>query len=251
MVEPIDNEGSTLIKQLENPRHDGLSAERLSDTAKRASATRAMKRLAKEIRAVIRKYTVVEPKAEEAIDELAEFFADVADSEKKQEPGGDTTPEVMTYRPIVRRTDESKRQAANQPGSDGGAHGKASKRGGRSGGYGQRGGRSGEDGRHSSSRPIRVDDVRNRLTDVGNGAARDIYFTPCEGGRALLRIVATGMNSTEELSVVQSMPGTSSPRGVLLNLTAGKRMAVSLAFRDEYRGPIEVFAESAEAGENN
>src|SRR5580658_8181995 len=50
LVDPIDPEGSRLIKQLENPRHDALSAQRLSDPAKRAAAEQTMKHLAKAIR---------------------------------------------------------------------------------------------------------------------------------------------------------------------------------------------------------
>ena len=49
LVEPLDPAGSTFIKKLENPKHDGLSAERITDEAKRKKAVKAVKKLAKEM----------------------------------------------------------------------------------------------------------------------------------------------------------------------------------------------------------
>jgi hypothetical protein len=62
-------------KRLENPRHDDLSAERITDPSKRVQGQRAFERLAKQVRARIRELAKAEPTSKMELDELNDFFA--------------------------------------------------------------------------------------------------------------------------------------------------------------------------------
>ena len=86
LVEPVDNESITHFKKLENPKHNGFSSERLSDSQKRNAAARVMKKLGKSIRDSIKSQSLEKPKDSVAIEEMSEFFADDVDPEKVQDP---------------------------------------------------------------------------------------------------------------------------------------------------------------------
>ena len=103
IIESLDDDGSALIKRLENPRHDGLSAERISDQTKRTDATRVIKALARAIRKHIKEKTQIELQEVTAIDELSEFFADLDKTQKIPEAAADTDPENFTYKPRKRK----------------------------------------------------------------------------------------------------------------------------------------------------
>jgi hypothetical protein len=71
LVEPLEDFGITLFKKLENPKHDGFSAERLSSEVQRDIATRAMVKLGKSIREAIKTQSLEKPKNTVSIDELS------------------------------------------------------------------------------------------------------------------------------------------------------------------------------------
>lgn len=82
LVEPLEGHGSALIKTLESPRHDELSADYIPDSAKAAAARAAMVALGKKVRETIKSETKVDHAEEVAIDEMSEFFADQAPNVK-------------------------------------------------------------------------------------------------------------------------------------------------------------------------
>lgn len=248
IIEPLEDYGSGLIKRLENPRHDGLSAERLSDESKRANATRTMKALAKAIRQYIRENTQVETKENTAIDELSEFFADQNKIEKIPEADHDTDPENFTYEPKKRKR---KRVKVDLPtgGTEGGAGGITGEGGGDGNGVGSGDGAGkGGKGTKGSRVAVQLDDERNIFSDKGDLGKRRIFFTPAETGIITVFINAPGIASTEEIAIGETSKGEVVNGHIKLEITAGVREAIDIKFNTEYDGPIDVIGLMEEKG---
>jgi len=86
VVEPDDRDAGVLLKRLENPAHDGFSAERLPDAAKRAEAAKAMKRPGKELRETVRETAGVKREGAAVLDELGRVFAETGRTDKPDGP---------------------------------------------------------------------------------------------------------------------------------------------------------------------
>ena len=97
LVEPDDTDAGVLLKQLENPAHDGFSAERIPDSERRAGATAAMRRLGREIRETIRGATSVRHEGAVVLDELGKYFAEPGRADAEPDPAAENDPERFTY----------------------------------------------------------------------------------------------------------------------------------------------------------
>jgi hypothetical protein len=84
---------------------------------------------------------------------------------------------------------------------------------------------------------------------VGNGQARRISFTPDESATASLEINAIGV-STDELLDIRSINGQPCPKSPKIELRAGERLSLEVAFDSPYMGPISVVLSSVPGGEH-
>jgi hypothetical protein len=247
VVQPLEKEGSALIKRLENPKHDELSAERIPDTNKREDANRTIKKLAKEIREAIRKEAVTKPDNETTLDELSEFFSDQVLNDAPPNPDSEENPEKYTYTPASPSRRE-KETASRQNGTEGGAGGNEGKRAGSGAGTGTGSGSGvGGTGQKSNGKPIDLEDVRNVLLD-GSSSKRKIFFTPSHSGRAVLSVSATGLQSADPLSIKLSDQGKVVAGTIELDLETGKRTALVVQLAEPYSGPIELQATGVAQG---
>lgn len=246
MIEPLSKDASGLIKRLENPRHDSLSAEQIPDPEKRKAADQAMRALAKQARAAIRSLAVSKPDDVEQIDELAEFFA--SDDYGTEEPGSkEEDPERFTYKPKkrVRRSQAPKTKGLN------GLGGNAKGTGGTADGGGEGEG-DGKGGKGPRLQQVSLVDTRTLVPSDENGGARTVLFTPKRGGKLRLRIYATALQTSERVLIEDSSTGTVIEGDLHFDATAGQRAEVDVSLEDAYAGPIEVlaFAEIKEAATN-
>jgi uncharacterized membrane protein YgcG len=238
LVEPLDNHGSALIKRLENPRHDEVSAERVPDPAKKAIAKRAMTRLAKEIREIIKAETAVTPADEVALDEMGEFFADGERGDMP--PPADAEDDLSTIRYQPTKTRAERKTKAQGSGKEGGAEGGGNS-GGDGGGVGPGTGRgSGGRGAQGRTQSIQFESVRHTRAPDQQMNTRTIHFTPSIDGIAKLTLEAVGLDNNEKLTVVQADPGRVANGEVLLPLEGGKRTSIHVKLSEEYDGPIEI-----------
>ena len=97
LVEPVDDAAGKLLKKLENPAHDGFSAQRISDPAKRGAAEAAMKKLGLQLREMIRETTGVKHEGAVVLDELGRFFAEPGKADTPPDPDAEKDPEKYTY----------------------------------------------------------------------------------------------------------------------------------------------------------
>ncbi|MBT5378970.1 MAG: hypothetical protein HOL08_07945 [Opitutae bacterium] len=247
LVEPMEDKGSALIKKLENPRHDGLSAQRISNQQKKDAANTAMKELAVLIRETIKEQTILQHGDEVSIDEMSEFFTDDDSSERQPDEGGDEDPGTFVYEP---RKKKKKPQAAPLAGK--GKKGGAGVGGGKEGGGGSgsgpgTGAGKGGDGKLEVSHIIELGGIRNTMSSDGNPRKRIVYLTPQEGCEALITVWASGINSSEELQIVKATGADVSSGKMLTKFQENDRIAIEVEFSEPYSGPIELSAVS----ENN
>jgi hypothetical protein len=244
VVEPADRQSGALLKRLENPSHDGFSAQRIPDPVRRAAAERAMKKLGKLLREIIRSSAGIEERDAVVVDELGQFFADPSRKETPSDPSTEHDPETYVFEP-PRPRPRHRPAVRTQDGEEGGRPGTGRGRRGRGGGEGplEGNGTAGR-GNHGRQPSVELEDVRNVAVGSGLDAARGrvLFFTPGASGTLRLEIQATGLNAPEALQVVGADNGTASQHGLLITAKGGERCRVRVSFDESYSGPIEVAA---------
>lgn len=246
LVEPLEDEGSALIKKLESPRHDELSAGYIPDPVKAAAASVAMKALAKRIRETIKSETKIQHDDEVPIDEMSEFFADQSPNTLPPDPTGEANPEKFRYELKVPK--ETVRGVPPGKGAVGGGRspdGKPNEGTGGTGGGGSSGAGAGTGGSLSAS-PAKVREIRTTRSTDGRLNKRQIYFTPLADGLATISVQASGLNEAERLVIVKADKGEVKDGKLSLALNAQLRMSVCVEFSESYDGPIEVSATTQE-----
>jgi hypothetical protein len=244
LIEPKDSAGSTFFRNLENPQHNGFSSERIPDAAKRNSAARVVKQLAKVIREAIKSQSLESPKDSITIDELSEFFADQVDPEKLQDPNAiEENPEILKYKPNKKQPSRPLGEG-NENGGYGGGSGTNDGIGGNFKGSGPgNGDGTGGSGNNSGGKTVALRNVRN-LIGEGQTRKRQLILTPEETAIASVAVFAAGVNSPERLRIIASDLGEITFGSIKVNFTKDTRLAFTVEFSDEYDGPIEVIARS-------
>jgi hypothetical protein len=243
LVEPLDDVGSALIKRLENPRHDSLSAERLTDKRKRGQAAATMKCLAKAIREAIKKHALPEPEDQVTLEELASFFADTEPSDKPPQPSAEENPETVTYTPAPVRKRKPEARATLLKGEAGGAGGAGGTAGGGNGGRGKgQGDGTGGTGNRGGSESVPLDDFRNVLPVPNSRRTRRLFFTPGKTCFGTLIVQASGLDSPARLEIVAATLGEAKQGALTMALKSGERVSVDVELADDYDGPLELIA---------
>lgn len=239
LVEPLDDAGSKLFKDLENPRHDELSAERIPDPDKKTVAKRAMTQLAGKIREIIKSQTLVEPEDEVALDEMSEFFSEGGAGEAPPPADAEDDLSTITYKPM--KAKKVRQTKTHGPGDQGGA-GDTSGDGGDTGGgpLPGKGAGSGGKGSSGSVHGINLQAIRYTRSPGKGSRSRTIFFTPATSGIAKVTLEAAGLNESEKLIVVKTEPGRLVNGELLLPLNEGQRTSVTVELAENYDGPIEL-----------
>jgi len=246
VVTPLDKDGSAFIKKLEDPKHQELSAEGLPDEEKRAHARRVMKKLAQEIRNVIKEHTLTQFESEQSLDEMRNYFSAPSNPDNTKVESEHEDPETLRYKPPPRKPRRQFNAASSGEGKAGA---------GVTGSDTGPGPAPGNDSRvknpdappspngsggNEQLRPIPIRDVRNTLSSVAGARTRAIYFTSTEDGTAVLSLKATGLNLNEELPVLNAVNSALHDGRVRVDVKANVRTHIEVEFVDDYRGPIDV-----------
>ncbi len=252
LVEPEDTDAGVLLKHLENPAHDGFSAERIPDSERRATATAAMRRLGREIREAIRGAASVRHEGAVVLDELGRYFALPGRADAEPDPAAEPDPETYIY---TSHTRPPRPPQAPTPsgGQQGGNSGTGTGSGGEHGGGTGRGTGTGSGGRgtRGDRETVALRDVRNRIRtgDDGTPVSRQLHFTPGTGGRIDVTVLATGVNDAEELRIVETNKGVTRSGAVSIDVVEKERCSVIVSFDEPYGGPIELLAVNSAAAE--
>lgn len=253
LIMPKSSKGSTLIKTLENPKHDGLSAERITDRKKRDIAQAAMAKLAREIRSAIKDVTQSAAGEVEQIDELAEFFADEGYESKLQDPFAGENPQKYKYSAVVEsKPKKAKKNTRNKvEGDEGGTGGQ--REGSGTGGDGNGEGSGGGDGsrgtgRRAPAKEVTIDRLRSSIPNGQQDDQRQILFNSDAEGDITLDIHATGMEQPAMLKVVGSDKGKVIDGSLHITVKRNERTSLTVYFDSNYRGPIEMSGSTIQGG---
>jgi len=245
IVEPEGDSESVWLKRMENPRHDDLSPERIAVPEKRAEARKAGKRLATEVRGVIKTNAKPEAGEETELEELSEFFALEGHGQEDDEGPRDPATFRIRKRDTKQRTRKTREPLTNEPGTSGGSsHGGGGGPG--DNGFGEGGGTgsgSGGEGSRATKAPMPLDHPRTIVTDREDMRKRRIHFTPERDGVAALRFESSGLSDPVSLPVEG---GTE----LLVECTKGQRQSIDVVFATPYSGPIEIISWTETGGDD-
>lgn len=237
VLEPADRATSGRIRDMESPKHDEISAERIDDLIERDQLRRSMKALGVWIREVIKASTTKAAENEVLLDELNRFFSKPSEGPTIPDPANqnDDPERVKLSQKAIRL-----RPVGTGPEGDSGSSGgkkKSKSKGGRTTGEGSGKGRGSRGGRGGKNIPFFQ--LRNVVPPSTDGRVRVVTFTPKESGIANLEISAVGVSSDEPLTVlaIDSEPCTKVPS---IELTAESRASFNVQFDSPYTGPISV-----------
>jgi hypothetical protein len=243
VIEPTGTSESEWFKRLENPAHDDLSADRITDPQLRAQGKRAFERLAKQIRQRIRELAKSEPTRSMELDELNDFFA----SEQTREwddAGPETDPRVL--KPTVIQKSPAKPKRAANPASeddDPPIPGPGPLPPEPAPGPEPRPGAGPKSPRpQPQARSIELQGERNLLLDSASGRKRRLFFTSPVEGWVSLQIEATGLSNPDQLVVTAVSAGTLADGRIEVACKRGERVALDVEFENAYPGPIETSA---------
>jgi hypothetical protein len=242
-IEPAGPVEGEWFKRLENPSHNDLSAERITDPALRQQGQRAFEKLAKDVRNKIRELAKSEPTHSVELEELNEFFAS-DETRSEDELGKKTDPQALKPTPVRVSVPKPRRRVRDPNGEE-------------------------EDGpavspepndeppepnlepnptpgplnrRRLVSEPIDLEKERNQIPDPWNKRRRRLFFTSPVNGVVNLSVEASGLSNNEQLVISSANVGSVIGGKVVLTCKRGERVSVELEFLEEYIGPIELNA---------
>lgn len=236
VLEPDDRITSGRIRDMENPRHDEISAERLDDLIQRKKLKASMKKVGDWIRSTIKSATTKPAEGEILLDEMNRFFSKPSAGQSIPDPANqndDPEKSKVTLNPIspVPLLGSGK---GGESGSSGGLK-KSRSKGGRTTGSRRGSGRGTVGGR--GGKIVAYSALRN--STLGGGELRRIAFTPEASALAILEINAIGVSSDEMLEIrsINGQPCLKSPK---IEVRQGERLNLDVAFEAPYLGPISV-----------
>ncbi len=250
LVEPVGGDAVKIMKRLENPAHDELSAARIADPAKRSATEAAMKKLGSQLRDLIRQATGVEHQNAVVLDELGKYFSQETSGQSPESDQGERDPETYRFTPPKLKPPR-KVTPATSSGETGGSGGTGSGGGGPGGGTGAGTGvGKGGQGQRGVREYAPLLDVRNTIFTIENEPyGRRLYLTPDVDGPIVLTLQATGVNDTVDLRISGADKGTLKDGALVLDVTKGVRVSVNITLADAYVGPIEVLAADVAASQ--
>lgn len=237
VVQPADLKASASLREMENPRHDAFSEERIEDEKRRPGMKKDMRDLGKWIREVIRQETRDVVKEKVVLDELSDFFSSPDESEKMPDSGkAGENPEIVKVKPVVRRPKPA--VGAGPVGESGSSGGKKDKggKGGKTSGDRKGTGRGAVGGRGGKS--MAISGLRNMIGGR-HGRMRVISFVPEESGRARLELAAVGVSSNEALGL-KRLNGEACKKTPSLDMEAGVPVDIRVELDEVYRGPVRI-----------
>lgn len=246
VLEPDDREASGRVRDMENPKHDEISADRLDDPLRRRKLKAAMKKVGAWIRNTIRNATTKPAEADVLLDEMNRFFSKPSPGHTIPDPANKNddpertklTRNVRRIKPLVGSGEQG------ESGSSGGSK-KSKTRGGKTSGGRKGGGRGVLGGRGGKS--VSFSGLRNSASEDGRG--RRITFTPESSATAALEVAAIGVSSDEALSV-RSVNGEYCSKAPRIELKEGERVCLDLEFQAPYFGPISLVLSTIAEVEN-
>lgn len=245
LVQPLDVEGRSLLKKLENPRHDSFSSARIPNDLDRNAAKKAIQELVKVVRNTIRLETYSPPDDQVELDELSELFSDFIDDDRLPEPSNEEDIETIKIETTTTKKPPKKQVLELtdlESGEDGGGGSGGGGEGTGSGSGNNDGHGDGGTGTRKQVAAIGLHNVRS-VGSVSDSSRRTIWFTSEVDAEATMIVLASGIEGAERIPVLKTSLGTLNSKGQLeIKVEKDKRKKLELDFAAPYLGPIELTA---------
>ncbi len=241
LIEPKGKTESEWFKRLETPRHDDLSAERITDPDLRKKGEAAFIELATAIRDKIRLLAKTEPSSTMELDELNDFFA----SEKtrtEDDNGSEIDPRSFNPTPVKPMPPRKRPPVSNPGGEDDDVPGPVPEPDPNPDPPNPFPGPGPTPRPQKVVEPVLLDNERNLLSDMDDNTKRRLFFTSPIAGELVVEVEATGLSAPEKIVIKQSDDGRVENGSLIISSNAGMRTSVNVVFESGYAGPIELVA---------
>lgn len=241
VLEPAGKTEGEWFKRLEGPKHNSLSAERITDPALRATGEKLFSSLAGTVRDRIKDLAKSTPTTSLELDELNDLFA----SEKTRvEDDEGLEKDPRSFEPTkIRPTPPRLAPRVPRPGDEVPVPGPAPEPDPEPDPP-----QPGPPGPGPVPRPralvepVLLKSERTIIPDHSNPRRRKIFFTPPANGRICVSVEATGLSEPEGLWIVAADIGEVTGGAIAVDCEKGKRVAVDVEFGSNYAGAIELTA---------
>lgn len=245
IIEPAGTGEGEWFKRLENPRHDDLSAERITSPKLRQQGQRAFEKLAHQVREYIRELAKSEPSGTLELEELSDFFAS-DESHVDDDEGTETNPRALKPT-LVKRTPPKARPAVPQShGEDDDPPGPGPEPGPGPVIPSPHPGPGPVPHPRKRVEPLLLENERNLIPDRNNLQRRRVLFTSPASGHLVLYADATGLSTPDRMNIRGTSKGIIKDNSIELYCQEGERVTLDVEFDIPYDGPIETSAFLAE-----
>lgn len=242
VIEPEGAAVSEWFKRLENPRHDNLSAERITDPELRAKGQRSFTTLAREIRKRIKEAARSQPVDSVDLDEMNEFFV-TEGFRTEDEAGTETDPRAKIPTKMKRSSPKRTPPASKRFGSRDDPPGPGPSPGPNPNpGPGPTPGPGPKPRPRKEMQPIELISERAIIPDRSQLRRRRLMFTSPVSSDIIIATDASGLNAEEQLAIVSTSIGNVSNDTLEISCEAGVRQSIDVEFDVPYDGPIEISA---------
>jgi hypothetical protein len=243
LVEPAGLEEGAWFKRLENPSHNDLSAERITDPSMRSKGQKLFETLAGQVRKTLKAMAKSEPSSSMELEELNEFFAS-EETQTEDDLGTETNPRALKPTAIKIAQPKPKRRVTQPRGEDDDDQpGPDPKPNDDTNPNPDSPDRPGPTQRRAkASVPIELDRERNLLVDLHTPSLRRIIFTSTVDGEVSVGVDASGLSSPDRIAIRASDIGTVDDGDVRVVCKRGERVSLNVEFDTSYAGPIELNA---------
>ena len=244
VVQCLNDKGNELLRAMEPPKHDAFEPDRLPTKKEQRKGTKALKDLAKWIRAMLKRHARDPVSEVTEIDELKDFFG-----EEGSDGSGSGIEEINPYGEVKihAKPIKMKLQTTSIPGneagsSDGDDSGKGGGGDSGSGGGDGKGGKGKKIGGTSGNlqKPLVI--INNVRAIPSGSRTRKVSFTPSKSGKISIRLMQAGADTDYDVFIKKSSSGNISNGCIEMNVVAGHRYRLNVVFYKDYLGAVKVVA---------
>ncbi|MBC6412049.1 MAG: hypothetical protein GDA39_03700 [Hyphomonadaceae bacterium] len=244
LVWPSDAATGAIVKTLENPRHDELTAERITDPIEAQKRKVAFKKLASRIRDLLKENARQDPEDRVDLDELNEFFA--SELEQGDDEGDDESLTKVVITKVETKKPTPDRKTDPEGPDTGGESGAADERGIHGGpgpGHGDNDGdgtgRPGDDSGDTvmGFRKTYVTDTRV-VQDKTSSKYRIIHFTPVDTGTVRLKVRSQGITNNDVIRIRKAGSLRRFANKIQTRVTTADRQSVAVELEIDFRGAL-------------
>ncbi|NBB80535.1 MAG: hypothetical protein GVY36_14015 [Verrucomicrobia bacterium] len=242
------DEGNSLLRKMEPPRHDTFEPNLLSTKKEIAKGRKALRDLADWVRDKLKTHAKDPVSDVTPIDELKDFFADEGDSQAgspldEVNPLGEI---VIRAKPISRKSRLRKSEQESRDGEGGDVEDSDSPGGGgkdgSGGGDGMGGSGEGEGGagKQGGLTPVELKNVR---CAQHSGSKKIINFSPDISGQIRVGIKQAGADADYAVRIRSSDKGETNGDGTItVDVERDRRISIELMLEEDFDGAMKVVA---------